>query len=61
MFLGADTEHTEPVTGTATLTADLAALAELGLALTELARTGPAGGRTTLDPLDYQLVRDGTT
>ena len=57
LFLGADTAHAEPVTGTATLTADLAALAQLGLVLTELARTGPAGSRTALANATYSLQR----
>ena len=61
IVLGAHTTRFDPVTGDATLTADLADLDTMGLALTALRRTGPDGTAHGLPGLDYTLEREGNT
>ena len=61
LVLGAHTTMFQPVTGTATLTADLADLSSLDLALTALERTDGDGGRHALAPARYDLQRRDDT
>ena len=61
IFLGADSHRFEPVTGDATLTADLADLETMDLALSGLARTDAAGQAHPLAAIGYDLERHGST
>lgn len=54
-FLGARSDTFQPVLGSAELTADLAALDSLALALTGLRRTDPGGTSHALADVRYQL------
>ena len=60
-FLGVHTGRAEPVTGTATLTADLAALATLELGLADMERTDENGQRWSIRTTNYELQRRGNT
>ena len=57
IFLGADTGRFEPVTGDATLTAQLDDLATIDLALSGLQRTDSAGAAHPLAAIGYELER----
>lgn len=59
IFLGAGSARFEPVTGNATLSADLAQLDTIGLALTGLERTNSAGTAHPLASAAYELERHG--
>ena len=59
IFLGADSERFEPVTGDAVLTADLANLAAINLALSALTRTDGTGATHPLAAIGYELERHG--
>ena len=59
IFLGADSRRFEPVTGDATLTADLADLAAIDLTLSGLERTDAAGQEHPLAAIAYELERHG--
>ncbi len=56
-FLGAQSALFQPVTGRATLTADLADLAEIDLMLSDLSRTDSAGATHPIAAVGYDLVR----
>ena len=61
IFLGANTDRFEPVTGDATLTGDLENLASIDLALSNLGRTDSSGVVHPLAniPYEYELQRHG--
>lgn len=59
IFLGADTSRFEPVTGDATLTADLEDLATIDLTLSGLKRTNGSGATHPLAAIAYELERHG--
>ena len=60
-FLGAQSRLFQPVTGDATLTANLANLSKIDLGLSGLFRTDAGGRRHQLSRADYELDRHGNT
>ena len=59
VFLGADAGRFEPVTGDATLTADLEDLTTISLSLSDLLRIDGGGATHPLAAIDYELERHG--